>query len=67
MSLIRLYLDEDALQNALFKALQSSGIDVITTSDAKRLSYSDEEQLIWAAEQGRVIYSFNTGDFCING
>jgi hypothetical protein len=28
------------------------------------LGYSDEEQLIWATEQGRVIYSFNIGYFC---
>lgn len=56
MSQIRLYLDEDALQDALVQALQSSGIDVITVGDADRLSFSDEKQLIWAAEQARVIY-----------
>lgn len=63
MSQIRLYLDEDALQDALVQALQSSGIDVITVGDADKLSFSDEKQLIWAAEQARVIYSFNMGDF----
>ncbi len=25
---------------------------------------TDEEQLVWATEQQRVIYSFNIGDFC---
>jgi hypothetical protein len=63
VSQIRLYLDEDALQDALVQALQSSGIDVITVADADRLSFSDENQLIWAGAQARVIYSFNMGDF----
>lgn len=63
MSQIRLYLDEDALQEALLQALQSSGVDVMTVADAERLSFSDEKQLIWAAQQKRVIYSFNMGDF----
>jgi hypothetical protein len=60
---IRLYMDEDALQVTLVKALRESDIDVITVADAGRLGCSDEEQLIWAAKQGRVIYSFNMGDF----
>ncbi|MEG3862151.1 DUF5615 family PIN-like protein [Microcoleus sp. herbarium12] len=64
MSRICLYMDEDILQRSLILALRTSGIDVITTSDANNLSCSDEEQLIWAAEQGRAIYSFNTKDFC---
>ncbi|WP_289500598.1 DUF5615 family PIN-like protein [Gloeocapsopsis sp. IPPAS B-1203] len=63
MSQIRLYVDEDALQDALVKVLRSSGVDVMTVADADRLSYSDENQLIWAAKQVRVIYSFNMGDF----
>ncbi|GAB4285201.1 MAG: hypothetical protein Fur0025_16590 [Oscillatoriaceae cyanobacterium] len=64
MSQIRLYLDEDAGQNALVETLRHSGADVLTTSEAKRLRSSDEEQLIWATEQGRVIYTFNMADFC---
>jgi Domain of unknown function (DUF5615) len=63
VSQIRLYLDEDALQESLLRALQSSSVDVTTVADAERLSFSDEEQLIWAAQQKRVIYSFNMGDF----
>lgn len=64
MSQIRLYLDEDVIQRGLVEALQNSGMDVITTSEANKLGEADEEQLIWATEQGRVIYSFNMGDFC---
>lgn len=64
MSQIRLCLDEDAIKGALVRALRNSDVDVLTVSDANRHSFSDEEQLLWAAEQGRVIYSFNMGDFC---
>ena len=63
MSLIRLYLDEDTSNLALVSALRASDIDVITTLEANKLGCSDEEQLIWATEQNRVIYSFNQGDF----
>ncbi len=63
MSQIRLYLDEDALQIALVLALKKSNINVITVADAARFSFSDEEQLIWATEQRRGVYSFNMGDF----
>ena len=63
MSQIRLYLDEDIQKQALILALRNYGIDVLTTSEANRISYVDEEQLIWATEQARVIYSFNRRDF----
>ncbi|MDM9382572.1 DUF5615 family PIN-like protein [Chlorogloeopsis sp. ULAP01] len=64
MSKIRLYLDEDTIKAALVKALRNADLDIITVADVGRLGYSDEEQLIWAKEQARVIYSFNIGDFC---
>ncbi|MEG4938929.1 DUF5615 family PIN-like protein [Microcoleus sp. F4-D5] len=63
MSKIRLYLDEDIQEQSLILALRNSGVDVIRTSEANRLSFSDEEPLIWATEQGRVVYSFNRIDF----
>lgn len=64
MNQIRLYLDEDTIKGALIQALKNADLDIVTVADAGRLGYPDEEQLIWAAEQGRVIYSFNIGDFC---
>lgn len=64
MSEISLYFDEDAGKKSIVQALKNSGIDIITTSDANNLENSDEEQLIWAKEQGRVIYTFNLGVFC---
>jgi predicted nuclease of predicted toxin-antitoxin system len=64
MSKIRLYLDEDTLRKTFVQALRENGIDVVTVSDANNLGRIDEEQLIWATEQGRVIYTFNSRDFC---
>jgi hypothetical protein len=64
VSQIRLYIDEDSGNLSLLQALRNSAVEVMTTSDANKLSYSDEEQLIWATEQRRVIYSCNMGDFC---
>jgi Domain of unknown function (DUF5615) len=64
VSQIRLYLDEDSFEKALVKAFRHAGLDVVTVADASRQSFSDEEQLIWATEQGRVIYSYNRSDFC---
>ncbi|WP_242058682.1 DUF5615 family PIN-like protein [Microcoleus sp. FACHB-SPT15] len=44
--------------------MRNASLNVVTVADAGRLGYPDEDQLIWATEQGRVIYSFNIGDFC---
>ncbi|MGB5710882.1 MAG: DUF5615 family PIN-like protein [Waterburya sp.] len=64
MSQISLYLDEDTIQKGLVKALGNAAVDVTTTASENRLGFSDESQLIWAAKQGRVIYTFNVQDFC---
>ncbi|MDB9510593.1 DUF5615 family PIN-like protein [Kamptonema animale CS-326] len=63
MSQIRLYLDEDSRSKKLLQALQSRGVDIITVAETGMLSRSDEDQLIWAFANQRVIYSFNTRDF----
>jgi hypothetical protein len=64
VSRIRLYLDEDTINASLVKALRNADLDVMTVTDAQRLGLSDEEQLIWAMSQRRVLYSYNVGDFC---
>ena len=64
MAKIPLYLDEDSIKNSLVIALRNAGVDVITASDANKLGCTDEEQLIWATDESRVIYSFNVADFC---
>lgn len=42
MTKIRLYIDEDAVEGGLVKAIRNSDVDIITTLDANRLTYSDE-------------------------
>jgi hypothetical protein len=48
----------------LVASLRSRNVDVVTTSEARNLELSDEDQLLWALAANRVIYTFNTGDFC---
>lgn len=62
---IRLYLDENAMDSGLVQALRSQGIDVTTVQDAQRRGDADEQQLVYATEQGRVIYSYNIKDFMV--
>lgn len=63
MTKIRLYLDEDSMDSDLLAALRLRNVDVLSTGEAQMLSRSDEEQLRWALENQRVIYSFNIRDF----
>jgi hypothetical protein len=59
VSAVKLYVDEDASENAVVSALRRHGIDILTASDAGREQDSDEEQLVFAASAGRSIYSLN--------
>jgi hypothetical protein len=63
MTQIRLYLDEDTMDKDLLAALRLRKVDVLSTSEAKMLSRSDEAQLQWSLENQRIIYSFNVRDF----
>ncbi len=60
---IRLYLDEDSMRQALVQALRARGVDVMTALEAHMIDRADEEHLDYATVQGRVLYSFNVGDF----
>lgn len=60
---IRLYLDEDAQQASLVRALRARRVDVQTAQEAGLVGVADEAQLAHAAEQERVIVTFNRGDF----
>ena len=64
MSKIKLYIDEDASREAFVNALRRVTIDCLTTLEANNIGCSDSEQLIWATNNNRVIYTFNVGDFC---
>jgi len=60
---LRLYFDEDSMWQALVNALRARGIDVQTALDAEMTERSDEDHLTFATAQGRVLCSFNVGDF----
>jgi Domain of unknown function (DUF5615) len=60
---IRLYFDEDSMWHALVTALRARGIDVQTALDAAMIARTDEDHLAFATAQGRVLCSFNVGDF----
>lgn len=64
MSLIRLFIDEDSMDQRFIKALRARGVDVITVAEVETISSSDKEQLLLATELQRVLYTFNVGDFC---
>ena len=61
---IRLYIDEDAMARALVQALRARNVDVLTVFEAEMAGDSDPAQLAYATEQGRVIFTFNVGDYC---
>jgi len=61
--MLRLYLDEDAMDSDLVSALRARGVDVITVGEVQRYQETDEAQLRFASEQGRAIYSFNQKDY----
>jgi len=63
MSQIHLYLDEDTMDSDLLRALRLRNVDVLSVGEAKMLSCNDEEQLKWASDNQRIIYSFNVRDF----
>lgn len=61
---IRLYIDEDAMANALVQGLRARGVEVTTVIDEGMNGRDDNAQLERATQEGRVIYTFNVGDFC---
>ncbi len=58
----RLFLDED-VHLALADALRKRGYNATHAAEEKRLGRSDDEQLEFAASQGRCLLTFNVGDF----
>jgi hypothetical protein len=58
-----LYIDEDAMDGDVVRGLRSRGIDVVTAADAGMIRRQDEDHLHLATSHGRVLYSFNVGDF----
>ena len=63
MRLLKLYLDEDAMDGDLLAGLRARGIDVTTAAEQHMIRRNDEDHLAFATELDRVVYSFNMGDF----
>ena len=59
MNSIRLFIDEDAMDQRFIQAVTSRGVDVMTVGNAQTLGNSDEEQLAFASQMGRSLYTFN--------
>jgi predicted nuclease of predicted toxin-antitoxin system len=59
---IRLYLDED-FHPGIASAIRQHGHDCQSAAEAGTLGTTDEEQLTFAAAQGRCIVTFNIADF----
>lgn len=60
---LRLYLDEDTAGGNLVQALRATEADFVTVYQAGQSGHSDEQQLTYATQEGRVIYTFNRRDF----
>lgn len=60
---VSLYFDEDSQNTRLIRALRDRGVDVVAAWDAGMRQRDDEEPLLLATQQGRVLYGFNVGDF----
>ena len=62
MARFSLYLDEH-IQFALMEALKARGVDALTTQEAGNVGLADTNQLIFAAQSGRILFSYNKRDF----
>ncbi len=51
------------MRRSLVRALRARGVDVITALDADMIERKDAEHLDYATQQGRVLCTFNAGDF----
>ena len=52
------------MARALIQGLRARGFDVLTPLDTEMMGEPDEAQLDFSAKEGRVLYTFNVGDFC---
>lgn len=57
-----LYLDED-VHVLLAKLMRARNFSVVTVVEARRRNLDDEEQLVYAAAEGRAIVTHNRDDY----
>jgi hypothetical protein len=63
LSVIRLYLDEDATQHDLIAALRLHQVDVTSAQEQGLVETPDLAQLEWSYANARVLYTFNVRHF----
>lgn len=63
MRAVRLYIDEDSMNRALVRALRSRNIDVVTALEFGMISKADLDHLTLATTEGRVLFTYNVGDY----
>ncbi len=59
---MKLYLDED-ISPKVSEILRKKGMDAVSAHEAGMLEASDDEQLVFATTEGRVMVTRNRGDF----
>ncbi len=62
MNAPRFFTDEDVYA-AIASSLRKAGFDAVSAPEAGRLGLSDESQLTWAADEARVLVTFNVAHF----
>jgi hypothetical protein len=63
MTSIRFYFDEDCMDHDLVDALRIRRVDITTALEQDMVEQPDQAHLDFATAQGRVLYSFNIGDY----
>lgn len=58
----RFFTDED-VYGAIAPLLRNAGYDAVSAPEIGRLGDSDEAQLVWAADNARVLVTFNVKHF----
>jgi len=64
VSHLRLYVDEDSQSRRLVQALRARGMELMTAFEAGMVERSDENHLLRATQENRVIFTYNASDFC---
>ena len=59
---IRLYLDED-VHKRVASALRLRSFDVVSAHEVRQWGLRDEAQLIYAVDEQRTLFTFNTADY----
>jgi hypothetical protein len=63
VSRFSVYFDEDAMDADLVGALRQRGVPIVTPLEQDLIGSTDEEQFLFAARRGCVLYTFNISDF----